>query len=351
MNTKSETRLLHFDILRIIAAFSVVMLHSAAQFWYDLPISDPNWIITNSYNALFRFGVPIFVMISGSLFLNPEREANIRKLFTHNITRILILFIFWSCIYGLYDCLRFGFDTLSCKDFLREFILGRYHLWFLPMIACLYCLVPVLHCFVKHAEVSVIKYFLLLFVVFQIGIFTLKVFVINQELLYILELMNIPLVCSYAGYFVLGYYLSYIGIAKKYHRLIYISAFLSAVCNVFLGNLLAQKHQTPIADLYDSYGFFTFIIVIAIYIFITDHKEKFIFSPKVTRFVRELSACTLGVYVMHVGLMELFKDNGFHPLSFPMLIGVPIFAIICFILCTFIAAIIRRIPFIGRFIC
>ena len=90
MNTKSETRLLHFDILRIIAAFSVVMLHSAAQFWYDLPISDPNWIITNSYNALFRFGVPIFVMISGSLFLNPEREANIRKLFTHNITRILI---------------------------------------------------------------------------------------------------------------------------------------------------------------------------------------------------------------------------------------------------------------------
>ena len=98
MNTKSETRLLHFDILRIIAAFSVVMLHSAAQFWYDLPVSDTNWIITNSYNALFRFGVPIFVMISGALFLNPEKETNIRKLFTHNIARILILFIFWSCI-------------------------------------------------------------------------------------------------------------------------------------------------------------------------------------------------------------------------------------------------------------
>ncbi|MBE5852406.1 MAG: hypothetical protein E7299_05570 [Lachnospiraceae bacterium] len=351
MNTKSETRLLYFDILRIIAAFSVVMLHSAAQFWYDLPVSDTNWIITNSYNALFRFGVPIFVMISGSLFLNPEKETNIRKLFTHNIARILILFIFWSCIYGFYDCLRFDFKTLSSKDFIREFILGRYHLWFLPMIACLYCLVPVLHCFVKHAERSVIKYFLLLFIVFQIGIFTLKAFTTQGEILYIFELMNIPLVCSYAGYFILGYYISYIGIDKKYHRLIYISAFLSAVCNVIFGNLLAQKHQEPVADVYDSYGFFTFIIVVAIYLYFTEHKEKFALSSKSSRLIQELSACTLGVYVMHVGLMEIFKNNGFHPLSFPIIIGVPIFAIICFILCTFIAAIVRRIPFVGKFIC
>ena len=71
-NVSSKTdkkRLIHYDLLRIFAAFSVVMLHSAAQFWYSLDIYSTEWLIANSYDALFRFGVPIFVMISGALFL------------------------------------------------------------------------------------------------------------------------------------------------------------------------------------------------------------------------------------------------------------------------------------------
>ena len=32
-----EKRMIHYDLLRILAAFSVVMLHSAGQKWYVLP--------------------------------------------------------------------------------------------------------------------------------------------------------------------------------------------------------------------------------------------------------------------------------------------------------------------------
>ncbi len=36
-----EKRMIHYDLLRILAAFSVVMLHSAGQKWYVLPVTVP----------------------------------------------------------------------------------------------------------------------------------------------------------------------------------------------------------------------------------------------------------------------------------------------------------------------
>lgn len=351
MSGKAGDRLLHYDILRIIAAFSVVMLHSSAQFWYDLPVTDTNWLITNSYDALFRFGVPIFIMISGALFLNPHREVNIKRLFCHNILRLVIFYAVWSCLYGLLDCSRFDMSQLTYKDYIREMLGGRYHLWFVPMIAGVYCLVPVLHSWVQSAKKEIIQYFLILFLVFQIGTFTLKALVWQDDLHYILDLIDIPMVCSYVGYFVLGYYLAHVGIEKKYYKWVYAGAVLSLISNVVLGNLLALKKGTPIADIYDSYGIFTFIIVVALYLYFVENKNRFVLSGIWRKLVREVSACTLGIYVMHVGLMEMLKEAGFHPMSMPIIIGVPVFSIVCFIICLAVAAVLRRIPLIGRYIC
>lgn len=351
MNGKTEKRLLHYDILRIIAAFSVVMLHSSAQFWYELPVTDISWLIANSYDALFRFGVPIFVMISGALFLNPERELNIKRLYTHNILRIVILYWVWSCIYGLYDAKGFDTSVVSWKEYVKEMLGGRYHLWFLTMIAGVYCMAPVLQSLVKHAEKVVIRYFLGLFVVFQIGVFTVKALVWQDDLHYILNMIDIPLACSYVGYFILGYYISHVGIEKKYHRWIYLGAVISTVANVVLGNLLALKKGSPVGDIYDSYGIFTFIIVVALYLFFEESKDKFVLTGMTEKLVREVSGCTLGIYVMHVGLMEILKVAGFHPMSMPMIIGVPVFGVVCFTVCLVVAALLRRIPLIGRYIC
>ena len=351
MSSRTENRLLHYDILRIIAAFSVVMLHSSSQFWYELPVTDVNWLITNSYDALFRFGVPIFVMISGALFLNPAKEVNVKRLFTHNIWRIVVLYGVWSCVYGLYDCRAFDVELVSWKDYVREMLGGRYHLWFLPMIAGIYCMIPVLHSLVNRGEKSVLKYFLMLFVVFQLGPFTLKALIWQDDLHYLLNMIEIPMACSYVGYFVLGYYIAHVGIEKKYHRWIYMGAVIASVCNVVLGNLLALKKGTPIADIYDSYSIFTFIIVVALYLYFVENKSKFQLHGVWEKLVREISACTLGIYVMHVGVMEIWKNAGFHPMSMPMILGVPVFSVVCFVFCLVVAAVLRRIPLIGRYIC
>ena len=134
MEYGTQNRNIQYDLLRILAAFSVVMLHSAAQYWYDLPIDGRAWKTVNAYDACFRFGVPIFVMISGAIFLDPKRELDVKRLYRHNMLRLAVIYLLWGAAYGLMDCYHYGFANLTWKDILKEMASGRYHLWYLPML-------------------------------------------------------------------------------------------------------------------------------------------------------------------------------------------------------------------------
>ena len=71
------------DYLRLIATFAVVVLHVAASNWYSTDVNGLEWQSFNFYDSVVRWGVPIFVMISGSLFLS--REISIRKIYSKYI--------------------------------------------------------------------------------------------------------------------------------------------------------------------------------------------------------------------------------------------------------------------------
>ncbi len=349
-NTEKK-RIIHFDLLRIIAAFSVVMLHSAAQFWYSLDIYGEAWIVANSYDAVFRFGVPIFVMLSGALFLRKEYELDIRRLYKHNILRLVILYIVWSCIYGLWDSRFYDFGQIGIKPYIREVIGGRYHLWFLVMITGIYILLPVLKSWLEHAEKKNVQYFLLLFFILQIGGETLRALTVTDELHNLIDLTRIEMACSYIGYFVWGYYLTHVGISEKLCKVFYVCAVPSVVCNVLLGNYLAHRAGKPVGEIYDSFGIFTFIFVTALYLFTVNKVSRISFGDRSAGFIKEVSASTLGVYVMHIGLIEWLETRGIHNMLLPGMIGIPLYALICFMICSLTASVFRRIPLIGKYIC
>lgn len=350
-DTKKRKRMVHYDLLRIIAAFSVVMLHSAAQFWYTLDIRSTEWIIANSYDAVFRFGVPIFVMISGAIFLDKNYKLDIKRLYKHNIFRMVILYVVWSCLYGIFDCRDFDFAVVGIKGILRELLYGRYHLWFIPMIVGIYMLLPVLKSWVEHTEKKNIEYFLLLFLVWKIGRETVGALIVTDEIHYILDLVKLELACSYVGYFVLGYYLAHIGIGAKLRRVVYCLAIPSAVMNIVLGNLLAWRAGEPVGDIYDSFGIFTFIMVTALFLFTLEKGSKVTFCARGSKLIEELSADTLGVYLIHMLLIEFLELYGIHSMMMPIAVGVPVLAVLVFIASLAISAGLRRIPLLGKYLC
>lgn len=346
-----QERLIHIDILRILACFSVIMLHSAAQYWYGLPVTDKNWLVINSYDAVVRFGVPLFVMISGALFLDANREIDVKRLYTHNILRIVVIYFVWSAVYGLFDCRNYEWSALQPNDILLEIYNGRYHLWYLPMTVGLYMLIPVFKKWLDHASIKDVQYFLALFVIFKIVKYTIMVLKPMESLQFVWGAFELGDILDYPGYFILGYYIVHYGIAQNRHKWVYMAGVLGACANVVLGNYKALKIGVPNGDVYNSFSLFTFLMVTAIFLFGFEKVSKWNISSGIRKVIKEISMATFGIYLIHLLWMEILQSWGIDSMMVSPIVGVPLCAVICFALSYCCAAVLRRIPVIGKYIC
>lgn len=344
-------RLLHYDLLRIFACFSVIMLHSASQFWYELPLDSRNWLVANSYDALFRFGVPVFVMISGALFLPPERKVGIKRLYTHNILRLATAYLFWTCLYGLWDSRTFQWKEAGWKPVVLEMMAGRYHLWFVPMLIGIYMILPILRTWIEHADKRGIQYFLALFAVFQILKETILCFVSSINVRAFLDLLPIELAGSYVGYFVLGYYIVRFGFEKKYHKWIYLGGAAGGILAVIFSNFLSLKAGAPNTAVFDSYSLFTFLAAAAVFLFFKEVVCRIQWSQGAAAVIQEVSACTFGIYLLHILVIEGLQAKGIHSMIVSNILGIPFLAAVCFVVCLLCIMVLRRVPWIGKYIC
>ena len=127
----SKNRIEYFDGLRAFATIAVIMLHVCAANWYARPVTSSSWIVCSAYDSIVRWCVPCFIMISGALFL--DKKINLKRLYSKNIFRIVVAFVFWSAIYTFVP----GLITPE-ESKLLSFFEGHYHMWFLFTIIGLY---------------------------------------------------------------------------------------------------------------------------------------------------------------------------------------------------------------------
>ena len=89
------------DIVRIIAVLAVVMIHSSASFVMNNPLNTNEFIFGNLFDSLSRIGVPLFLMSSGALFLDKNKEVTLKTILSKNIKNLAIIIITWSIIYSV----------------------------------------------------------------------------------------------------------------------------------------------------------------------------------------------------------------------------------------------------------
>ena len=71
-----QKRTIYFDYLRVMATLAVIMIHGGLN-----PLTD-NLMIKYMYrgmHAAIVWCVPVFFMISGRFFLDPERDVSTKK--------------------------------------------------------------------------------------------------------------------------------------------------------------------------------------------------------------------------------------------------------------------------------
>lgn len=344
----SKNRIWDFDYLRIISSFFVVMLHVSAVFWYNRPVQSMDWMISNCLNIVTRISVPLFVMISGALFLSPQKEIPLRALWTKNIFRLFFLFLFWNTLYAILPCFENAQDKPDISEVLQSILSGRYHLWFLPMLMGLYALIPFLRTWLKTASKTELQYFMLLFFFFQVIRTSIQSFFNLQAVVEFLEYFDWAVVCSYLGYFILGYYLFHIGISPKTIKYLTIGMPFYYLGNILFSTLLSLHFGYARNSFFDSYGVFTFLTTITVFCIFTKKKEQDAPSAYTKTLLNELSKSTLGIYLMHLMIME---SSWLQPLyELPVMIAIPLISLTTFCICAILTVLLRKLPFVGKWI-
>lgn len=349
--TVQAGRVLYLDCLRILATFAVMILHISAGYWHG---SDPHgltWQCFNLYNSLSRWCVPVFVMISGALFL--ERNQSLSRLYRKNILRIVTAFLFWSAAYVLVSALN-GEHTAG--ELLIAFLTGHYHMWFLFMIAGIYMIIPLVQKITASKNLT--KYFLLLWLVFSVllpqvtSLLSLKFDTAAALLSSVRSNTEFHFTVGYVGYFVAGYYFNKTELSISWRRLIYAIGVCGFAGTVVLSSLISLWKNEP-SQMF--YGYFSLNVLLeALFVFVLG---KYLFgiirfSKRVERLITTLSQYSFGAYLVHAMVIEqLAHLLHFSALSFSPIISVPIVGCVVFPVSFGISALIHKLlPHLSKYI-
>ena len=337
-NTPQENqRLLYLDVLRILATLAVIVLHiSSIQF--KCGNICPSWYYNMVVDCCVRWCVPIFVMISGTLHLNPNKEVTYRGILLKSVPRLLIAFIFWTLFYF------FVFDyegPSSAKNLLHP---SSYHLWFLPMLAGVYLLIPIMR---KITEDNVLmRYTIVLWMAFFVFCFISSF--LPFAIPHIQPLLEINPITGYAGYFILGYYLSQKHINKRNKLLIFLIGTIGLSITIILTMAFSVPEGRPTERFFNY--LFPNIIAMAIAIFVLIKETHFHSKKCFVKTLEFVRKDLFGIYLTH-----LFWLNILHPLvygieynGFLKLLILPIFSIIVFVASLITTKLIRVIPILKK---
>lgn len=347
----SKKRFLPFDMLRIIATLSVIALHSAANYWYTLPVNTSGWFYSNLFISLNRFCVPIFVMISGALFLSPSREVKPERLLKHNVLHLLCVYAFWSIVYGLLYCQVTGFENMTVKEILKRFLTAKYHLWFLSLIIGIYFLVPILRTWVKHASRKELEYFLGLFFGWQVLANTALCYIRVEELHTLYQNFRIEMVCGYIGYFVLGYYLTEFELSRRFQKLLSYALPVFCIINPLLSTYISRRRQTPCNDVVDVFSLGGFAITVSLFYLFTNKLKTVQLSSRSEKRLTKISDATLGIYAMHLVFLEHPNPLLSAIKELPLVAAIPALILTTFVLCLIVSLILKKCPVLGKYVC
>ena len=158
------------DNSRIFAIYSVIVLHVAADVVLGNDVGSEYWWYGNLIDSIVRWCVPVFVMISGALLLDPHKNESLLIFYKKRLSKILLPILFWSVFYLSWASLKniLHGNEPTALELIKKLLSGRpyYHMWFLYMILSLYLFTPFFRKIISHStrkEIILLVFIMFLF--------------------------------------------------------------------------------------------------------------------------------------------------------------------------------------------
>ena len=342
-------RILYLDTLRSLAIVAVVLLHSAAWNWYHTPVDTVGWQVLNVYDSIVRFCVPVFFMVSGALFLQPERNITLTSILRKYIPRILVAYVVWSAFYAVLGTYGPGGNG-SIRSLIAQFVLGHYHLWFLFVLGGLYLVTPLLRAITKDRTNA--WYFVILAFIFasvlpvlthlpQVG------YLISR----VLETTRMHLVLGYTLFFVLGYLLSTMRLTRKRVTLISVFGVVGVIATAALTSLFSLRAGEPTAFFYDFLTPNVVVAAVAVFTLVRAISTRRAPSDAKPHPVLALiGTLSFGIYLVHPFFQWLYQQFDISASFAPTIVSVPLLTLMILIPSGVVAWLLQRIPKVGSYI-
>ncbi len=345
------------NLIRTVAIIGVVLLHASGQYFLTgTQLANLNgaqltsWGVVTFYQSIaVTAGVPLFLMMTGALLLEPTKNESLAVFFRKRWLRIGLPLIFWGAIYFAWDFLVQGLP-FSGWAILQGILNGPYtQFWYMYVLIGLYLLTPILRVFIANAEQTLVKYFI---IIWAIGVAVLPCF----GLITVFALnANVFVLTGYVGYFVLGTYLFTV---KKFSRrflafftalgltLTVLGTYVLTLADKGAGSYFFQEYISPTV-------LFASVMLFLLLLKVKPPAPEQAGSIK-NRLIKLFGENTLAIFFVHVIVLETLQNGylGFalNRTLFDPVIEVPLISVIVLFVSLGIVLGLKKVPYLKQLV-
>jgi surface polysaccharide O-acyltransferase-like enzyme len=292
-------------------------------------LTDFEKYISTILVRIWLWHVPSFVMISGAIFLDKEKEITIHKLLKKYVLRIILALFIFGVPFAFMEIFfnsHYQFNITQVGVSILNVFEGKLwdHMWYLYMIAGLYILLPLFKLFVNSAPKRTLEYVLLVLFIFTSVIPTF------QNMLSFKFGIYIPIGSIFVFYLLLGHYIHQYKFCLD-NRIVLLMVILYVL---YIALMPINGYTSPL------------VAMITFCIFCYFHQ-----NIKSNRLFDFISPQIFGMYLIHQFFLNIFfKFIKFTPDRYPFALVVIVIMIMTIIFSLMFSIVSRKIKFIKNYV-
>lgn len=343
-NNNSGNKLLEYiSIAKILASFSVVILHTNGAFWqFNYNNYKTYWISANLIESIFYFAVPFFVLCIGATLLDFNERYGLKKYYYRRVLKVVIPLIFWNILlyfFRVHIIRNMNKETFNLQNLWNIYFDNKvYHIFgSFRTFLLTYMMIPLLAYVEKSKKIKIYSYcfFILLFTQ---GLSPYLISLLSPNLIWPYKIQ-----IGYIIYIVAGYIIENYKFKIFWKLIIYLLGAFSLLINIIGTKNLTLRYKKVII-LHKGYLNLPCIIYSCSLFLLLKEYNFLLLKILDKNIINKIGSLTIGPFFMHFPLIDIskryFKVNIYN-LSFRLFGGIFI-TIICLIITFFL----KKLPLI-----
>lgn len=335
-----KRRVLYYDVLNVVACFSVIVLHFNGVSHFYSPTAM--WYEALAAECLFFWAVPIFLMLTGATLMRYRERYDTTAFFKKRLTRVFVPFLIWSVIALVWSIATGQMDPHLGPRTLITLTLNTEPMsvyWFFIPLFAIYLAMPVLSLLAKDENDRALWYGVVVtFVTVSLlpPLFSLVGMTYNDGL-------RFPLFGGYLIFPVLGYLLAKTDFTKRQRIVIYLLG-IGATVFRYAATIYLSSAQGSLNTLFWEYlGFPGVLLGVAVFVFAKQVRWERLFSTQRSqRTLAKVAGCSFGIYLIH--MFVFWHGLQIPGISWTQLAWRTIGPIVAYFLCLGVVYLVKKVP-------